>query len=516
MLNKITNFLKNYQLPILSGILIGTSYIPFPPYGSIVGLVPLWYFIQQQTSLKKIFIGSWLTQFILTLIGFNWVSYTIHKFGKMPIPIAIIGLLLFCCIAHLYIPLASVLWHWLSNRKISNKALQLLSLPFLFWLCESYFPVIFPWNLGYTWLWAESPLAHIAEWIGFAGISLMIMILNLVVLYYLVLRKQRRIFLMSFVLIFLSLNLFGLYLKKNPHPTDSELKVLIVQANIGNLQEVAEKKGYGFRNYIINEYKKLTLDTLKNEKVDFFVWPESAYPDLLFKNQINNHNARSFFHFLQENKIAAAIGGYSEHEQNGLVTNSFFTFNEKAEFTSQPYHKTHLLAFGEYIPGAKWFPFLKKIIPASEFGKGPGPQVMNLNGHKIGPQICYESLFPHFSQQLAKKGAEVIINVTNDSWYGTWQEPHQHLYMTLARAIEFRRPLIRSTNTGITTAILADGTILKKSPMDQKWGHIYKIKYSKKPKETFYQRFFWLLPILSTVLLTLILGTQWYGKFKDS
>ena len=73
----------------------------------------------------------------------------------------------------------------------------------------------------------------------------------------------------------------------------------------------------------------------------------------------------------------------------------------------------------------------------------------------------------------------MIVNLTNDSWYGTWAEPYQHLYMTLARAVEFRRPVVRATNTGISTVILANGDVLEKSPLQKEWTHIFNVPYSK-------------------------------------
>jgi apolipoprotein N-acyltransferase len=114
----------------------------------------------------------------------------------------------------------------------------------------------------------------------------------------------------------------------------------------------------------------------------------------------------------------------------------------------------------------------------------------------MAPQICYEGLFAYFSRDLANLGAQVIVNVTNDSWYGAWQQPYQHFYMTLARGIEFRRPVLRVTNTGISSVVLASGDILQRSPIYQPWTDVYHVPYVKNPSPTFYQEWFYLLPIL--------------------
>jgi len=134
----------------------------------------------------------------------------------------------------------------------------------------------------------------------------------------------------------------------------------------------------------------------------------------------------------------------------------------------------------------------------------------------MGAQICYESLFPGFSRSLAELGAQFIVNVTNDSWYGTWQEPYQHMYMTLARGVEFRIPVLRVTNTGISTVSLASGEILDRSPIHEPWTGIYDVAYRKQPSATFYQKWFWLVPSVLWGTLLILLATGWIRKDKNS
>ena len=167
------------------------------------------------------------------------------------------------------------------------------------------------------------------------------------------------------------------------------------------------------------------------------------------------------------------------------------------------------------MPLGEQFPFLYKLLPfVGTYERGPGPTVETVHlkdkNINIGPQICYESLDPGFSRSLAKKGVQIIINVTNDSWFGWWAEPYQHMIMTLARGVETRRPLIRATNTGISTAILADGEILQMSPIDQKWAHTFEIAFQKKPSQSFYTligHFDWILWTFIWILF-FYLGTQ--------
>lgn len=122
----------------------------------------------------------------------------------------------------------------------------------------------------------------------------------------------------------------------------------------------------------------------------------------------------------------------------------------------------------------------------SDFGRGPGPTTFPSAKAVIGAQICYEGLFDEFSTSLQTKGAQVFVNVTNDSWFGYPFEPFQHMYMTLARAVENRRPLIRVTNTGISTVILHDGQVLDFSPRNKEWYKVYDVPFHSTPPRTFY------------------------------
>ena len=132
---------------------------------------------------------------------------------------------------------------------------------------------------------------------------------------------------------------------------------------------------------------------------------------------------------------------------------------------------------------------------------------MALPEFKLGPQVCLESLYPEFAAKTARDGAEILSNVTNDSWFGRTFEPYQHMIMTAARAVENRRPLIRSTNTGITTVIRADGQLLEQSPIDKEWYGFYRLAFQSNPEIAFYSRIAgysaWLALILTLIFLIL-------------
>ena len=515
-------FFTTYRLPILSGILIGTSYIPYPPWAIYFCFAPLWLFWLKETSLKKVFFSGWISQFILTLIGFNWVAHTISEFGHIPMPIALLALLIFCGFANLYIPIAGWVWAYCHKTFKLSKTSSLLLLPVVTALGERLYPMIFDWNYGYSLLWAQAPIAQWAEVIGFEGLSIMAIFLNVPLLLFWTHRKSKKgkkilWGVVSFIALF---NISGWALKKRLPPNDSQAHVLIVQANIGNLEKQMAEKGRGFQSHIANTYFELTRKGLKKfpHPVDFVVWPETAFPERLTSHNLNFGFAKRLSEFVKDNQVHLVSGVYSLKLDTGQTTNSLATFTPEGIFSDTLYHKNFLLAFGEFIPGAEQFPILKRWLPqVADFARGEGPQVKTINNIQIGPQICYEGLFPHFSKDLANQGAQIFVNLTNDSWFGTWQEPYQHLYMTLARAIEFRRPVVRSTNTGISTVALADGTILAQSPLHKKWTQAFQIPYSSKPRETFYQK--WGIHLVSGFLylyLAIVLLKGWRERPLNS
>ena len=329
--------------------------------------------------------------------------------------------------------------------------------------------------------------------------------------------KRGKILVASVLAVFIVLNLGGLGLKARLPEPDSKFNVLMIQASIENSEKLAAELGKGFSNEILLRYLNQTniaFNQYQQNGIDFVLWPETAFPALLGEQFKNDPAPLALSQFLKQRQLPLITGAYGVNEQQRLATNSLFILNKEGELQPQHYSKTILLAFGEYIPLEQWFPKIRDFLPPTgHFARGNGAkELLQWNDYKIGAQICYESLFPKFSRDLSALGAQFIVNVTNDSWYGTWQEPYQHLYMTLARGVEFRRPVLRVTNTGISTVSLASGEVLEKSPIHQQWSGLYTVAYLKNPPSTFYQNWFYLVPSLlwTTLALLLIIGWKEY------
>ena len=521
-------------LASLSGILTGTSYIPFPAWAVFFCYIPMWWAVlkavKQNKSYKYIFFLGWISQFVLTLIGFNWIYYLSREFGQLPIIISGLTVLLFATLMHIYIPLSLILAVFIQKRF----QLTLKKLIFLLALCliilERYWPSIFEWNLGYTFLWMNWPWAQWADTVGFWGLSSFILMIQACVLYLFVEKKsfsQKKFSILCLILgLFLVTTwFFGEYKKINyKNKTDQQLWVTIVQANISNQEKLQAEKGPAYQPFVINAYIQITekelnrLEQQNSLKPDFIIWPETALPIALDTDYHYRPHQQYLLKNVRKWGTQLITGAYSQdtvkmdHLGQNLIRNSVFFVNENGQ-NEKPYFKTDLLVFGEYMPFGKEFPILYEIFPfVGVYEKGPGPVQKIIKTQKgqqlsVGPQICYESLNPGFSRGLAEKNNQIFFNLTNDSWFGWWAEPYQHMIMTLGRGLENRRPLVRSTNTGISTVITAAGDILEQSPINKAWASTYQIPYSEKNELTFYTKWgyldelFWLLLILLTITI---------------
>ena len=521
MMGKILTFFKKYSLqnylaPFLSGVLIGTSYIPFPPWAILFCYAPLWIFIfSRAKTWKEGFAAGWWTQFTLTLIGFHWIAYTAKEFGSFPWPLAVVVVLIFAALMHLYIPLTTALVVYLKEKYSWSLGKSLVASALMLSIAERIWPSIFQWHLGYTLLWAKLPAFQWADVIGFEGLSTLVLLMSAWTAWIWEHRHQRTLFAihLTFLGVFVAgINMLGFVHGERWNEFDRKLTVSIVQANIGNLDKVYAEKGQGFQDEIVQKFLNLTRDAVtQTPNTELIVWPETAFPEYL---NTYNRNARipkmlgEGLTPMGKTLLTGAYGKDAPGERTPRGTyNSLFLVDSNAHVIGQPYNKTNLLVFGEYLPLSERFPILLKIFPfASNFTRGHGPEILTYphpeGDIKIGGQVCYEGLYPEFSRGLAEKGADILANVTNDSWFGRPFEPNQHMEMTLARAIEVRRPLIRSTNTGISTVILANGVVLQKSPLHTEWFGSFDVEMKKNAPTTDFVRwghYDWILILLALI-----------------
>ena len=344
---------KKYFLypPLVSGFMVGTSYIPFPPWALLFALVPLFVFWHRQSSSLKINLktslwGGFVTGFVLSLIGFNWVAYVAHEFGNLNWALSLGVLFIFCCVGNFYFALAGgvyqVLRHLCCGRLKSTAAkknwlyLSPLLMGLVLALLEQFFITIFKWNLGYTLLWAGFNSAQLAELVGMQGLSSLIILLQAVVAgWWLSQGQQLSIWLQNFrrsswlrfkkpapacplqrpqlnwapLIAVLAVGLMcegaGFWLKHRWPAPDAMARVLMVQGNIGNSNKVRARLGRGSSEYIVDTYIQLTQQNLG--ALDFALWPETAYPRNLKKTS-RQQNIK-LYNLVQQ--VPIVTGGYA-------------------------------------------------------------------------------------------------------------------------------------------------------------------------------------------------------------
>ena len=266
-----------------------------------------------------------------------------------------------------------------------------------------------------------------------------------------------------------------------PGPLLDRMEVIEIPRSLSSVPKAGAR--------VISQYLELSLEALKQDpRPDFLVWPETSYPST-FRNPVTADelmHEHQMENLVRSQGIPLLFGGYDR--ANGKDFNALFTLspvkNEQIPTAAVPfpnddlqvYRKNILLLFGEYVPFTENWPLFAKLFPqVGNFGRGTGPEVIQIplkdkDGHesvlRAGPVICYEVLFPNYVIEAAHKGSQLILNITNDSWFGPYGEPILHLSLSVFRSIETRLPQLRSTNTGISALVLPDGTLAKVTAVD--------------------------------------------------
>jgi apolipoprotein N-acyltransferase len=198
---------------------------------------------------------------------------------------------------------------------------------------------------------------------------------------------------------------------------------------------------------------------------DLIVWPESPAPFLETDPQF-----RAALSSLAREADAPIIVGNIAFEQTATNSRGYSQFNSAAFISPQGefvgrYNKIHLVPFGEYVPYRQLLFFAQSLLhDAGDFDAGTTRSIFNVNGRRYGTFICYESVFGDEVRRFTQEGAQVLINISNDGWYGDTSAPWQHLNMVRMRAIENHRWILRSTNTGVTASIDPSGRVVVAAP----------------------------------------------------
>ncbi len=376
-------------------------------------------------------------------LGVNWVYHSLHDYGYAPVALAAALTLLLICYMAVYI--GAALWlHQRLRGQLGERALWLLP---LLWFSMEWFKgwvmTGFPWlSIGYAHI--DSPLAGYAPLIGVYGVGAISILLSLLLVRWL----QLRHWLNPLVIVLIGLTGFALQQIDWTRSHDGTLRVTMIQGNIA--QEMKWRSSE--RQRIIDTYWQ---ETRRHWDSDLVVWPEAAIPgrseDLQPLLKMMAAEARA-------NDSNLLTGILVSNWQQRIYHNSMLLLGN----SDGVYHKRHLVPFGEYYPLRSLLDFMREFIkiPMSDMTAGPAhQQLITVNDVKLGVSICYEDVFSR-DINLDLPEANILVNTSNDAWFGDSLAPHQHLEIAQMRSLETGRPMIRSTNTGRSAFIDDKGRII--------------------------------------------------------
>ena len=382
--------------------------------------------------------------------GTSWIYVSLHDFGAMPWLLAGIATLFFCALFGLFPAIAGWL---LALKKTPPFIKNILLFPAIWTLLEwtrSWIFTGFPWlAAGYSQV-PVSPLAGYAPLLGVFGVSFVVAasagLLNMLI------GGSCRARCVG-LLAALWLGGLGLQQIEWNEPEGPALKVTLVQGNIP--QELKWRD-----DQIVN-----TLETYRRlvdgSQSPLIILPETAFP--LFYHDVPKIYLEKLAAHAKKNGGDVLIG-LPERADREHYYNSVFSFGSSP---TQTYRKSHLVPFGEFIPLRPLFGWVLEVlqIPLLDFSRGPAdPQPLKVAGQRVAVNVCYEDVFgEEIIRQLPQ--ASLLVNVTNDAWFGDSVAPMQHLQMSQMRALETGRYMLRATNTGVTAVINAQGEVLSRLPL---------------------------------------------------
>jgi apolipoprotein N-acyltransferase len=433
-----------------------------------------------------------------------WIYNTMHEYGGLTPPLALLALFLFCLYLGLYHGLFGLLLSLLVGPGRDNRR-ALVAAPFLWVAVELARTLVtgFPWNLLGTAQVDNISLSRITTWTGVYGISFEIMLVNVAVASaFLVPRKKRNQLLIASLAAAAVLQAGRLV---NAPALPADHAALLVQENIPVdatwTRDAFERTLHELTDLSEKSTSNSSAPASSPGKVDLIVWPESPAPffahDPLFRNPVSAM-ARETHTWVVTGAIGSTPvmqGGKSASQ----VFNSGALVSPAGDWTAR-YDKVHLVPFGEYLPFPSLFAFAGGLTKeVGEFQSGASRAPLDAGSTRLGVFICYESVFPGEVREFAAQGAQVLVNLSNDGWYGDSGAYAQHLNQTRMRAIESDRWLLSATNTGVTASIDPYGRTVVRLPRKERGALV--APYALTSVTTFYTRhgdwFAWLCAIIS-------------------
>jgi apolipoprotein N-acyltransferase len=528
--------MKLWGAAVMSAVLLELPFPiagPMPPWRSVFawfGLVPLiWAVLNPGTvesgrPFRRAFLLAYLCGVLWYMGNCYWVRDTMLHYGDMPTGAPTLLLIGFSLVLGLYFGLFG-LGLMIVRQATGKPSLALTFAPFLWGALDVVAARVtsVPWDqLGYSQV-DNGIVNQLAPWTGVYGITFLLVAVNALIATASIRETGRNRLAVTGAGILIAITgLAGI--TRNPAKPATPATAVLIQPNLDVAGENDWSSPSDWQKHM-QWLQKLGSEQCKtyiagipqtgagNGEIvcppypthpDLVVWPEA--PALSFM-EAEPRFREGMASLAKAEEAPVIVGGYgmdlSESEHQWLDYNSAMVFAPDGHRVGR-YDKIHLVPFGEYIPFQQYLRFAHKLTgKVSSFSRGTQRSTFRLNGHRYGVFICYEAVFADEVRHFAQLGAEVLVNISDDGWYGDTSAPWQHLNMARMRAIENRRWLLRATNNGVTAAIDPYGRVRQSIPRHQV--DALPAQYGFRDDVTFYTShgdiFAWLCVLLSFALL---------------
>ncbi len=500
---------KNLTLGLSTGLLLAFSFPPFKTgFLAYVALIPFFLLLEDKHGITA-FRWGYLTGLFIDIATLFWIGWVTFP--------GLIGALL---VLPVYIGFYALL-HTFLIRRLNAGAYIIL--PFL-WTCIEYLQSIgetaFPWNyLGYTQSYYLTFIQY-AEYTSVYGVSFWVVLLN--VLIFFLWRKWsnltlRRVLFVALLILFFVPFIHGQYVLNSKNQNQKKIKIALLQGNIDPFEKW-EKDLYE-KNFKV--YENLSREAIK-QAPDLLVWPETATPFYIRYEQAYLERIRRLIDSTNTALLTGSVDFEYLEDGSYLYYNSALGFEPNLHYI-QRYAKMILVPFSERVPYKNYFPFnvLKNLLfdmalGIGDYSKGQDYNIFTFKTkslyekknygftYKFAVAICFESVFPNHIRKLIQKGADILIIITNDAWFGKTSAPFQHTQIAVFRAIENRIAIARCANTGVSCFIDDVGHVQKSTPIFKDASIINDVPLRN--NETFYMKYgniFALFTLITTVICIL-------------
>lgn len=503
----------NFGLPVLSALLLFSA---MPGRWSLwpllfVALAPFLFSVIHGAGKKEVLLRALVFSLSYYLLLLYWIVIVLVRYGGLPVFVAVPALILLAVYMSLYPVIFSLILY--SVSKNIEKRFLLLLIPLLWvaldWL-RSFLFSGFPWmDVGYG-LWQHPSLIQFASVFGHHGITFCLLLSNAAVVFWATRSTTDKTRMYTFAIFAALLVLLpgysALTLNSSEQVADSA-EIGIVQGNI--LQD--QKWSEDLKAKTVEKYLALSQSIDQFSDLNLIVWPETALP--FYPTIAPEFGEVSRF---LEDKGKPIITGSPWYEIEQGETLVYRYFNSAILLGADRrllgrYDKSHLVPYGEYVPLKKYMGFLQPLVETvGDFSPGTIENPLTVGKVRAGVLLCYESIFPDIARKWVNEKANVLVNLTNDAWYGKSSAPYQSFAMTIFRAVETGRSVVRSANTGISGVVDPHGRVLMQSDIFVPWAERARVPLCE--KETFFVSYGYLFSPVCFVLSLLLLLRVWLSK----